>query len=149
MCDDCYVQIHGADVASPAISASSISRADDLGSSSSLASSAIDQKRPRRRPSGHKSRRSHNSSRASSSQSSIPSIPSPETSLGDLDYYPLRHHSSICKANGGGRWEPKLVRNWDGHRIPGGKAPFEIALEREAEKERLRKLNPIIRHGGE
>jgi hypothetical protein len=40
------------------------------------------------------------------------------------------------------------VRNWDGHRIPGGKALFEVAMERAAEKERLRKVNPLIRDGG-
>ena len=147
VCDDCYIQIHGADDVPPAMSStcSSLRRTGDMASSSSLASSSPEEKCVRRRATGRKSRRSQNSSRASS----IPSQPSAESSLGDLDYYPLRHHSSICKATGGGRWEPKPVRNWDGHRIPGGKAPFEIALEREAEKERLRKLNPIIRHGGE
>lgn len=76
-----------------------------------------------------------------------PRMPS-EPSLGGLDAYPLRRSSAICKATGGGRWEPKQIQQHPGHRLPGGKAPFEIEMEREEEEERLRRLNPIVRDGG-
>ena len=88
-----------------------------------------------------------------SSSSSSPRIPpqvtqQPQQSWGELDSYPLRHHSSICKATGGGRWTPKPVPVFEGVRVPFGKAPFEIEMEREAEEARLRRLNPVISDGG-
>lgn len=72
-----------------------------------------------------------------------------ERSYGELDAYPLRRCSVLCKATGGGRWEPKPCIVLDGYRlpVPGGKAPFEIQMEREQEEERIRKSNPIIRDG--
>lgn len=72
-----------------------------------------------------------------------------ERSYGELDAYPLRRCSVLCKATGGGRWEPKPFLVLDGYRlpVPGGKAPFEIQMEREQEEERIRKSNPIIRDG--
>ena len=72
----------------------------------------------------------------------------PEPSYGELDTYPLRRSSVICKATGGGRWEPKQSPPQPEYRIPGGKAPFELEMEREEEEERQRRLNPIVRDGG-
>ncbi len=48
-----------------------------------------------------------------------------ERSYGELDAYPLRRCSVLCKATGGGRWEPKPCIVLDGYRlpVPGGKAP--------------------------
>ncbi|KAF8665129.1 hypothetical protein AX16_000595 [Volvariella volvacea WC 439] len=78
-------------------------------------------------------------------------LPEPELerSYGELDAYPLRRSSVLCKATGGGRWEPKPSPVLAGHRVPvpGGKAPFEVEMEREAEEERRRKANPIIHDG--
>ncbi|KAF9448844.1 FYVE-domain-containing protein [Macrolepiota fuliginosa MF-IS2] len=70
-----------------------------------------------------------------------------ERSYGELDAYPLRRSSVLCKATGGGRWEPKHETVLVGYRPPGGKAPFEIEMEREEEEERLRRLNPIRGEG--
>ncbi|KAH7911832.1 FYVE zinc finger-domain-containing protein [Hygrophoropsis aurantiaca] len=70
-----------------------------------------------------------------------------EPSYGELDAYPLRRCSIICKATGGGRWEPKHSPPKVGLRIPGYKAPFEMELEREEQEERRRQLNPIVRDG--
>lgn len=72
----------------------------------------------------------------------------PEPSFGELDAYPLRKSSAICKATGGGRWSPKQSPPQPGIRIPGGKAPFEIEMEREEEEARLRYLNPVVQDGG-
>ncbi|KAF5355838.1 hypothetical protein D9756_004313 [Leucocoprinus leucothites] len=55
--------------------------------------------------------------------------------------------SVLCKATGGGRWEPKQEPVLSGYRPPGGKAPFEIEMEREEEEARLRKLNPVVKDG--
>jgi hypothetical protein len=71
-----------------------------------------------------------------------------EPSFGELDAYPLRRSSAVCKATGGGRWCPKQSPPQPGLRVPGGKAPFEIEMEREEEEARLRHLNPIVRDGG-
>ena len=72
-----------------------------------------------------------------------------ERSYGELDAYPLRRSSVLCKATGGGRWEPKPSPVLDFYRvpIPGGKAPFEIEMEREAKLEQLRRENPVVKHG--
>ena len=72
-----------------------------------------------------------------------------ELSLGELDSYPLRRASSICKATGGGRWEPKPIPQYVAKRIPGRKADYELELEREEEERRLRRANPVIKHGGQ
>jgi len=87
--------------------------------------------------------------RATVRASRVATLPEPERSYGELDAYPLRRASLLCKATGGGRWEPKQSTVLFGHRvpIPGGKAPYELALEKEAELERKRKENPIIRDG--
>lgn len=70
-----------------------------------------------------------------------------EKSYGELDAYPLRRSSVLCKATGGGRWEPKQEPVLVGYRPPGGKAIYEIEMEREEAEERLRKLNPVIKDG--
>ncbi|KAF9242370.1 hypothetical protein BU15DRAFT_86928 [Melanogaster broomeanus] len=94
----------------------------------------------------------------SSSQLSTSNVPSvmisvtseleaSEPSFGELDAYPLRRSSIICKATGGGRWEPKHTPPLIGLRIPGCKAPYEIDMENEDAEERRRRLNPIVRDG--
>jgi hypothetical protein len=72
-----------------------------------------------------------------------------ERSYGKLDAYPLRRPSSVCKATGGGRWEPKQMPVLVAYRqsTTGGKAPHEILLEQEAEEESMKKENSIIRDG--
>ena len=72
-----------------------------------------------------------------------------ELSLGELDAYPLKRASSICKATGGGRWEPKPMPEYVAKRVPGCKTAYELELEQEAEERRRRRANPIIRDGGE
>lgn len=74
-------------------------------------------------------------------------LPAPERSYGELDAYPLKRASVLCKATGGGRWEPKQIPVLVVP-IPGGKAPYELQLEKEAELERLRRENPVIKDGG-
>lgn len=73
-----------------------------------------------------------------------------ERSYGELDSYPLRRSSIVCKATGGGRWEPKQEPVDVGYRppVPGGKAPFELQMEREEKEARQRRENPIVRDGG-
>ncbi|KAG0703030.1 FYVE zinc finger-domain-containing protein [Suillus ampliporus] len=71
----------------------------------------------------------------------------PEPSYGELDAYPLRRSSIICKATGGGRWQPKHSPPKIGVRIPGYKAPYEIEMEREEQEERRRCQNPVVRDG--
>jgi hypothetical protein len=83
-----------------------------------------------------------------SPHSSEPSTTTTTTSA-ELEAYPLRRSSAICKLTGGGRWEPKQTPLHPGYRIPGGKAPFEEEMEREEREELLRKLNPVVRDGGE
>ena len=75
--------------------------------------------------------------------------PDLERSYGELDTYPLRHSSALCKATGGGRWEPKQIPVLHGYRqpIPGGKAPFEIQMERQEMLDRQRRENPVIKDG--
>jgi len=75
--------------------------------------------------------------------------PDLERSYGELDTYPLRRCSILCKATGGGRWEPKQIPVLDGYRqpIPGGKAPYEIQMEHEEMLDRQRRENPVIKDG--
>ncbi|KAG6919470.1 hypothetical protein DXG01_005729 [Tephrocybe rancida] len=72
-----------------------------------------------------------------------------ERSYGELDAYPLRHSSVLCKATGGGRWEPKHEPPLVGYRlpVPGAKAQFELDMERAELAERLRKDNPVVKDG--
>ncbi|KAF9261858.1 hypothetical protein L218DRAFT_1043786 [Marasmius fiardii PR-910] len=78
-------------------------------------------------------------------------LPEEQRSFGELDSYPLRRSSVLCKATGGGRWEPKQDPVLDGYRVPvpGGKAPYELRMEQELEEERRRRENPVIRDGGQ
>lgn len=88
-------------------------------------------------------------------ESLLPRLPPvDEQSYGELDAYPLRRSSAVCKATGGGRWEPKQSSPEPGYRIPFtgkpgclGLAPFELDMEREEEKERIRRMNPIVKDG--
>jgi len=50
---------------------------------------------------------------------------------------------------GGGRWEPKPIPVLDGYRqpIPGGKAPYEIEMEREELLNRQQRENPVVKDG--
>ncbi|KAI0353149.1 hypothetical protein OH77DRAFT_1407401 [Trametes cingulata] len=79
--------------------------------------------------------------------SSAAHIADAELSLGELDAYPLKRASSICKATGGGRWAPKPVPEYVAKRVPGCKAAYELELEREAEERRRRRMNPVIKDG--
>lgn len=73
---------------------------------------------------------------------------SPKKEWGSLEDYPLREPSAICRAKGGGRWEPVPQPMWDGYRPPYGKAAYEIAMEQEEEMQRVKNANPITRNGG-
>jgi len=74
-------------------------------------------------------------------------IVSPQPSFGELDAYPLKLASAVCKATGGGRWEPTPCPTPPNFRIPGCKAQFELEMEREEEEARLIRLNPVVRDG--
>ena len=71
-----------------------------------------------------------------------------EADLGELEAYPLRRASQICKASGGGRWAPKPPLNLIGDHLPGQKPQYLIELEREEEERRRQKANPVYVHGG-
>ncbi|KAJ7293948.1 FYVE-domain-containing protein [Mycena rebaudengoi] len=73
----------------------------------------------------------------------------PERSYGELDAYPLKRASLLCKAAGGGRWEPTPLVVMAAERVPviGGKAPYELEMEREEEEKRRRRMNPVVRDG--
>ncbi|KAK0444943.1 FYVE zinc finger-domain-containing protein [Desarmillaria tabescens] len=143
VCDDCFDQIYGCPrtpdlVHSPALSCSTSSLATpppsiigverSLRSSPSLVSLAC-------------------SSCSSGSRRRLKVSLAEEPSYGALDAYPLKRSSVLCKATGGGRWEPKQETPLAGARLPGGKAGYEIRLEKEAEKEKRRRENPVIKDG--
>ncbi|KAF8060918.1 FYVE zinc finger-domain-containing protein [Lyophyllum atratum] len=75
--------------------------------------------------------------------------PELDRSYGELDAYPLRRSSILCKATGGGRWEPKQEPALIGYRppVPGGKAQYELEMEQHAREEQTRKENPIVKDG--
>lgn len=128
VCDACYAQIHGT---TPPLSPSS-----SPSSSPSLASGSAST--GCRRPAPRRSR-------------TLPAAPPPpDPSLpDDLRNYPLRIRSDICKATGGGRWTPKPSPIPAYMKcVPGRKAPYEIALEKEEEATRRAHANPVIRDGG-
>jgi len=87
--------------------------------------------------------------RATTRGSQRPLTDLPKRSYGELDAYPLRHSSVLCKATGGGRWTPKHDNAIIGHRppVPGAKTSYEIDLEQEEREEKLRRDNPIIKDG--
>ncbi|KAI9510708.1 FYVE zinc finger-domain-containing protein [Russula earlei] len=124
VCDACYAQIHGTvppHSPSPSLSPSPMS-ISEFTSSHPL---------PRR------------------SRTLPLAPPPPDPSLpDDLRSYPLRIRSDICKATGGGRWMPKPSPIPDYmKRVPGRKAPYEIALEEEEAAAQRARANPIIRDG--
>ncbi|GLB36629.1 putative protein present in Fab1, YOTB, Vac1, and EEA1 [Lyophyllum shimeji] len=75
--------------------------------------------------------------------------PDLERSYGELDAYPLRRSSVLCKATGGGRWEPKQEPAIVGYRppVPGAKAPYELEMEQRERDEQARRQNPIVKDG--
>ncbi|KAF8955728.1 FYVE zinc finger-domain-containing protein [Flammula alnicola] len=166
ICDDCWDQIHGCPTTprtpdvTPPQSPSSLS----TGSAASPASDGLIAPSFTRRTQSLCNSPSSSSLNTQSSSNSIPArstrrlvvrsshLPLPqdlERSYGELDAYPLRRSSVLCKATGGGRWEPKQSPVLDGYRqpIPGGKAPYEIEMEREEMLERQRKQNPVVKDG--
>ncbi|KAF9818477.1 hypothetical protein IEO21_02715 [Rhodonia placenta] len=167
VCDHCWDQIHG--IRSPR---SPITRASTpiallqealkgLDSPRSSASSSLPtplDASPILRPSLHRARTASPRTPSSPLRSPVQSPHSLTNSvhvadselkedLGELEAYPLRHASAICKATGGGRWEPKQRINLIGYRLPGQKAQYEIDLEREEEERKRRKQNPVIIDG--
>lgn len=150
VCDQCFDQIHGTRHTHTAHAKARQSSLQWEAESASSISSASSSPRtpptpldgsgvlpmPTRRP----LLRSHTSPR-------VPTLPPPPAVSEELAAYPLCHASAICKAAGGGRWEPKPVVQWVGARPPGFKAQYEIDLEREEEEARRVKANPIIRDG--
>ncbi|KIJ21335.1 1-phosphatidylinositol-4-phosphate 5-kinase [Paxillus involutus ATCC 200175] len=156
VCDDCWDQIHRSPrspdtrpstpmlVTSPATTASP-------SPSSSICASPIEQSclstggvRVKRSSSQHSAR---NIPFPSVMVSVASDLEASDPSLGELAAYPLRRSSIICKATGGGRWEPKHSPPKIGLRIPGFKALYEIEMEKEDAEERRRRLNPIVRDG--
>ncbi|TBU30875.1 FYVE zinc finger-domain-containing protein [Dichomitus squalens] len=166
VCNDCFDQIHGCKTPrSPVMSKASpiaLVRSAETSSGPSSVSSSVDTP-PEGAPINSITprpalRRTHTSPRIPTSplrsntpipQSNGVLIVDSELSLGELDSYPLRRASKICKATGGGRWEPKQVPEYVAKRIPGCKAAYELELEREEEERRIRRANPIIRNGGQ
>ena len=149
VCDECYDQIHGTQYSR---SITLKQRSQSLQWESDSASSAASSPRtpatpldgsaiapaPVRRP----------LVRAQTSPR-VPQLPPPPPAgvSNELAAYPLCHSSAICKATGGGRWEPKPYVQIVGVRQPGVKQSFEIEMEREEEEQRRLKSNPIIRDG--
>ncbi|EKM60404.1 uncharacterized protein PHACADRAFT_246299 [Phanerochaete carnosa HHB-10118-sp] len=154
VCDECYDQIHGTHTSRSTLlkqrSQSLQWEADSASTTSSTSSSPRSPSTPLdgstllpppvRRP----LLRAHTSPRIPTV--SRPPTPPPGISQ-ELAAYPLCHSSAICKATGGGRWEPKPVMQYVSMRLPGRKAAYEIELEREEEELRRLKANPIIRDG--
>jgi hypothetical protein len=161
VCDDCWEQVHGQPTprtpdgiqSSPIAMTKCPSEASSISSSPSAVPYAPYNTFPvvpRRTLRGVQSlphlRRPRNNSCVV--PETVIEVEIPEPSYGELNTYPLRRRSAVCKATGGGRWEPKQSPPRSGYRIPGGKAPFELEMEQEEEQERLRRLNPIVRDGG-
>ncbi|KAJ7585781.1 FYVE zinc finger-domain-containing protein [Mycena floridula] len=167
VCDDCWDQIHGCPSTprtpdlvpqSPvSMFERSLSLFTDSGNSSISSGPSTPPNEPSMLRKRHslKTQTSVSSLRSSAShpprRSRTPrmTLPDSERSYGELDAYPLKRASVLCKATGGGRWEPKPLPVLVGYRVPvpGGKAPYELQLEREAEIEKLRRENPVIRDG--
>ncbi|KAL6305649.1 FYVE zinc finger-domain-containing protein [Sparassis latifolia] len=159
VCDDCWYQIHGCPSPRPSVIKTrplALVRESDSDTSSISSSVSSSPEMSTLRPSMRRIHASprilHSPLRPSTPSSSPPSdvgalIEDAELSLGELESYPLKHSSVVCKANGGGRWEPKPIVALVSDRLPGGKAPYEIELEREEDEIRRRRANPIIRNG--
>ncbi|KAG5646912.1 hypothetical protein DXG03_001988 [Asterophora parasitica] len=131
--------------------------AHPLAASESAATSLLDTAAPlSRRPSKTRSLRTQssiaslNGTRRSIIRASHLALPSElNKSYGELDAYPLRRSSILCKATGGGRWEPKQEPELIGYRppVPGAKAQYELEIERLERDERKRLESPIVRDG--
>lgn len=176
VCDDCFDQLHGSpntprtpELVRPALiralsnPISMLTRPGSAGSSgeSSLSSSPshsnhMKQGAPRKTRSlrnapSLNSLKSTPSKRVGLRASHLP-LPAPELerSYGELDAYPLRRSSVLCKATGGGRWEPKPAMIQPGYRlpVPGGKAPYEIEMERKEQEAKLRQQDIFVNDGG-
>lgn len=77
-----------------------------------------------------------------------PATPKATTPNGELDAYPLRVRSEVCKRSGGGRWTPKKhPLDFTAH-IPGRKPSYEIEMDQEEERQRRALENPIVKDGG-
>ncbi|KAF8168369.1 FYVE zinc finger-domain-containing protein, partial [Crassisporium funariophilum] len=159
VCEDCWDQIHGCPTTphTPEVIRPSFKRVlshpismfklplspnPHVSASSSISSSPISEHLVAPAP-------TQRSKRVSLRTSHLPLPQDLERSYGELDAYPLRRSSLLCKATGGGRWEPKQIPVMDGYRqpIPGGKAPYEIEMEREEMLERQRRENPVVKDG--
>jgi hypothetical protein len=156
VCDDCWDQIHGSPrtpdtrPSTPILVASTSSTASPS-PTSSICASPVEQSTLSARPIRVKRSLSQLSTKQFPYPSVMVAVPSDmelsEPSFGELDAYPLRRSSIICKATGGGRWEPKNSPPRIGIRIPGCKAPYELEMEREDAEEHRRRINPIVRDG--
>ncbi|EIW86274.1 hypothetical protein CONPUDRAFT_133756 [Coniophora puteana RWD-64-598 SS2] len=154
VCDDCWDQVHGCnsprtpELAPSTPTSSKLSLSSEPSSPSSICSSV-----PELPDSARTIRVMRSSSQLSVKRGIFPSavvsaeLENAEPSYGELDSYPLRRASIICKATGGGRWEPKNSPPKIGIRIPGVKAQYEIEMEREEQEQRTRQLNPVVRDG--
>jgi hypothetical protein len=155
VCDDCWEQIHGTSTRRNRNSPPPpvLIRSQSLFSETSLPASKSTSS-PCASPTSWRSLRGMHSLSDLRQSLAMPEkhpevSPTSERSFGELDAYPLRRSSAICKATGGGRWEPRQSPPHPHYRIPGGKAPFEVEMEKEEEAERLRRQNPIVRDGGQ
>ncbi|KAG6332503.1 hypothetical protein ID866_6588 [Astraeus odoratus] len=156
VCDDCWDQVHGMSrtpdsrPSTPMLVASSSTSALPSPTSSICASPIEQAALPssgtavKRTPSQLSTRRMPFPSMKTSV---ISDLETAEPSFGELDAYPLRRSSIICKATGGGRWQPKNSPPKIGLRIPGCKAAYELEMEKEEQEERRRRMNPIVRDG--
>ena len=148
VCDDCYDQIHGLPTTPrhrPRKLSFSVPFAAPGADNRSIASSSSSSTTTTTPALSRKSRTVPASPVPSSTMSARLALV--EKSYGELDAYPLRRSSVLCKATGGGRWEPKQQTVLCGYRPPGGKAPFEIELEREEQEAKIRRLNPVVKDG--
>ncbi|EPQ61181.1 hypothetical protein GLOTRDRAFT_135717 [Gloeophyllum trabeum ATCC 11539] len=134
VCDDCYQQIHNIRVrpAPPTTSAEDVP---------ALA---------RPRPSMRRSMTSPavQLQRANSLSHVRPSITNEKSaSYGELDAYPLRNSSAVCKATGGGRWTPRQVTIPINSRLNGCRLEYERELAREERERNPPRANPLLRDG--
>ena len=158
VCDDCWDQIHGSPRTpdtrpSTPMLVASVSSTASPSPTSSICASPVEQSSLSARHIRVKRSLSQLSTKQFPFPSAVVGVPSDlepsKPSFGELDAYPLRRSSIICKATGGGRWEPKNSPPRIGLRIPGCKAPYELEMEREDAEERRRRMNPIVRDGGQ
>ncbi|TEB26315.1 hypothetical protein FA13DRAFT_1692380 [Coprinellus micaceus] len=157
VCDDCFDQLRGVLSSRSSASTSPSSRTRSLRDRAPSPASTASLRSTHSNPSplSHappaRARPSHARSHPSS-PNTLRAAPLPlclEKSYGELDAYPLKRSSVLCKATGGGRWEPTPITVLDGYRKPvvGGKAPYEVMMEAEEEEERRRKANPVVVDG--